>query len=90
MKIKSGFVLTDVGDDVVAVPVGERTDDLHGIIRLNATGAFVWRELAEGREAEDIARRMTGEFSGVDFETALKCTRDMVAKLDADGFLEES
>lgn len=55
MKIKSGFVLREVGGDSVVVPVGERSKTFHGMINLNETGAFIWQFFtAEHTQAECI------------------------------------
>ena len=47
MKIKSGFVLEEVGGVFLAVAVGERAEELKVLIKLNSTGAFLWHKLAE-------------------------------------------
>lgn len=47
MKIKSGFVLEEVGNSYIAVAVGERADSFLGLVKLNKTGAFFWNLMAE-------------------------------------------
>ena len=47
MKIKSGFVLEEVGNSYIAVAVGERADSFLGLAKLNKTGAFFWNLMAE-------------------------------------------
>ena len=89
MKVKDGFVLTEVGDDIVAVPTGDAGEEFHGIIRLNDTAAFIWRGVSEGLTAEQIAERMCSEYDGVDIDTALDCTRTMIEKLKSDGIMED-
>ena len=49
MKVKSGFILRKIGSKYMAVPVGERTRDVHGMVALNETGAFIWQLLEEDR-----------------------------------------
>ena len=88
MKLKEGFVLTKVGDNYVAVQVGDAPDKLHGLIRLNETGAFIWRGLEEGLDEALIAERMVAEYAGVDLELAKKAVNDIVGKLANDGLLE--
>ena len=59
MKIKKGFVVREVGGENVAVPVGERSKDFHGMIRLNSTGRFLWdffRENHTEEEAESVKK----------------------------------
>lgn len=88
MKIKDGFVLTEVGDDYIAVPVGEASESFHGIIRLNDTGSFIWRTLSEGLTTEQIIDKLLEEYD-TDRETAERAVNDMVHRLKADGLLEE-
>ena len=45
MKIKSGYMLPRVGGEYIVVPVGSRTVDLRGIIKLNATRPFFGKSL---------------------------------------------
>lgn len=47
MRLKSGFVLEEVGGTFLAVAVGERAEELKVLIKLNSTGAFLWQKLAE-------------------------------------------
>ena len=53
MRLKSGFVLQEVGGTFLAVAVGERADELRVLIKLNSTGAFLWNILAERDVSED-------------------------------------
>ena len=47
MKINKDFTIQKVGASWVAVPVGEASRRFHGMLRLNETGAFLWRLMAE-------------------------------------------
>ena len=46
MKIKDNYVLQTMADEYIVVPVGEEADRVHGIIKLNETGAFLWKRMA--------------------------------------------
>ena len=52
MRIKSGFVLETVGDEVLAVAVGARAKEFSGFVRLNKSGAYFWNLLADGDKTE--------------------------------------
>lgn len=70
MKIKEGFVLRRVGDAYVVVAVGLQTLDFKGMIRLNETGAFLWKQLADSESTEEsLVTAMTNEYD-VDDKTA--------------------
>ena len=45
MKIKEGFVLRQVADQWMAVPIGSMAEKVHGLIALNETGADIWKIL---------------------------------------------
>ena len=88
MKLKKGFVLTDVGQDTIAVPVGSLSKELHGIVRLNETGAFIWHCLEQDQTTEQIVERMLSEYD-IDAETARRAVQEIVDKLAHHGLLEE-
>ena len=63
MKIKSGFVIEQVGNSYLAVATGERASTFRALIRLNATGAFLWRLLAEkNMSSEELLSSMLEEY----------------------------
>ena len=64
MKIKDDFVLQELVDEYIVVPVGEEADKLHGVIRLNNTGAFLWNHLSQKDQTiEDLAAAIMKEYS---------------------------
>ncbi len=87
MRVKSGFVLRKIGSKHMAVPVGERTRDVHGMIALNDTGAFIWELLAEERTEAEIVGKILDEYD-VDRETAESAVERFKEKLAAEGVLE--
>ncbi len=55
LKVKEGFVLRKIGNETIAVPVGRRTSEVHGVIALTESGALLWRELVKGAKKENLA-----------------------------------
>lgn len=47
MQIKKDFTIQKVGASYLAVAVGETSKHFHGMVRLNETGAFLWKLMAE-------------------------------------------
>ena len=47
MLINKDFTIQKVGTSYLAVPVGETSKHFHGMIRLNETGAFLWKQMVE-------------------------------------------
>ena len=52
MKIKKGFVLEKVGDSYLSCATGKLAKSFRGFIRLNESGAFLWKNLSEGDKTE--------------------------------------
>lgn len=48
MKIKSNYVFQEIADEFLVVPIAEEADRLQGVIRLNDTGAYLWKCLENG------------------------------------------
>ena len=79
MKIRRGFILQELGDDHIAVPVGLAGDHFNGVIQLNETGALLWRVLEKGATEGDLADALLRQYPGAD--------RDQVRE-DVKEFLE--
>lgn len=90
MKIKSGFVLEQVGGDYLAVAVGELADTFNGMVRLNETGAFLWNLLLEGNYTrEELAQKLSTACVGVTAKDVLPGVEAFESKLRAAGLIED-
>ena len=87
MKIKSGFVLREVGGDSVVVPVGERTKTFHGMINLNETGAFIWQFFSAEHTQEECVDALCEKYL-VSREQAERDVEKFVAAMRTGGFIE--
>lgn len=87
MKIKSGFVLREVGGDSVVVPVGERSKTFHGMINLNETGAFIWQFFSAEHTQEECVDALCGKYL-VSREQAERDVEKFVAAMRTGGFIE--
>lgn len=79
MRIKSNFVLQSVADEFIVVPIAEEASKMHGIIKLNKSGAYIWNMMLDGKQsAEDIENALITEYyidrskAHIDLETFLK------------------
>ncbi len=88
MKIKSGFLLHEMGDEYVVVPIEERTMEFHGMIRLNGTGAFLWKQMQSAFTKESLTAALLDTYE-VDEETAAHTAEAFVRKLWNAGVVEE-
>ncbi len=88
MKLKENFVLRQVADTWVVLPLGAASLDFNGMLTLNETGALLWRTMEQGGGLPQMADALTAEYA-VDRETALADARAFADKLIAAGCAEE-
>ena len=62
MKIKEGFILRKVGIQYVVAATGKASENFHGMMRLNESGAVAFRLLQEGITEEELVRRSVAEY----------------------------
>ena len=87
MIIKDGFVLQELVDDYIVVPVGDKADQIHGIIKLNSTGAFLWKLLSQNDQTEEsLVKALTEQYT-TDLGTAREDVTDFINVIKAYGCL---
>lgn len=81
MRIKEGFVLQQIDDEYIVVPIGQESERLHGIIRLNPTGYYLWNCLSKGNftNTEELASVLASKYG----------VSEMQARQDVDLFLKK-
>ena len=87
MKIKDGFILRQVADTYVVVAVGQAVKSFNGIINLNETGAFLWRELEKGADEQSLLKALLGEYE-VQEDIAKRDVQTFISKLTEAGLLK--
>ena len=87
MKIKENFLLRQVADTWVVMPIGQEMLDFNGMLNLNETGAFLWQKLQEGADLEGLVTAITGEYR-VSPEEARQDAKEFCDKLIAAGCAE--
>lgn len=88
MKIKDGFVVRKIANQYMAVPVGARAKELHGMIGLNETAAFLWELLKEETTEEELASRLYEEYE-ISEDGALESVHRFCELLQKEGVLED-
>ena len=86
MKIKDGFMLRTVADSTVVVPYSEAVD-FNGMITLNRTGAFIWKQLQTETTRAELIALLIKEYS-IDEATAAAGSDSFIKRLGEEGFLE--
>ena len=81
MLINKDFTIQKVGGSYLAVPVGETSKHFHGMIRLNETGAFLWKIMAQKDISEEaLVEALLAEYD-VSRETAERDVHALVELL---------
>lgn len=79
MKQKENFVLRQVADMWVVLPLGQATLDFNGMLTLNESGVLLWNALAQECDRESLIDVLTAEYA---------VSREM-ARADVDAFLNK-
>lgn len=58
LKLDKEYVLRQIGDDYVIVPVGKAVLSFNGMITVNETGAFLWEQLVKGTSKEGLLQTL--------------------------------
>lgn len=87
MKLKGGFVISEIAGKMVAVPT-EDDVDLNMMITLNDTGAFLWEKLKEETSEDKLVEALLAEYD-VDEATARRSVNAFVGKLKGNGLIDE-
>ena len=88
MKLKGTFTLTGLAGEYVAVPL-DGTNNFHGMVKLNESGAEVFRAISEGLDTPSIVQLMMEKHSNLDSDTALKAVNIVIHELETAGLLEK-
>ena len=68
MKLCGEFVVRQVMDNIVAIPVGQTALQLNGMILLNDVSKTIWDCLEQGTSLEGIVKAVTDAFDVSDEE----------------------
>ena len=88
MKLSGEFVVRQVVDTIVAVPVGETALRFNGMILLNEVSKTIWEQLERGAELSQLLRAVTDAFE-VSAEEAQADILEFCDKLRKMQLLEE-
>lgn len=88
MKIKEGFILKEIADTYVVVPVGENMVDFSLMITINETGAFLWNCLKTDKTRDELADDLMSEYEGATREEMLSDIDSFTSLLKENNVLE--
>ena len=80
MKLKDDLILREVAGQYVIVPTGKRVREIHSIVYISSSGAYLWEYMKETEfKTEDLIEKILAHYTGV--------TREQ-AKADIEKFLD--
>jgi hypothetical protein len=79
MKVKKGYLLREVAGNYVVVPTGKAALDFSGVITLNETGAFIWKQLASDKSEQELVAALLDEYD----------TEEVITKMDVGVFMSK-
>lgn len=84
MKRNPEFLLRDVADTLVVVPVGQASRSFPGMITLNATGAYLWELLETEQTVSSLVNALMDRYE-VEQPQAQADVEAFIAKLQPTG-----
>ena len=88
MKLCGEFIVRQVMDDIVAIPVGQTALRLDGMILLNDVSKVIWDCLEQGTDLDSIVKAVTDAFD-VSADEAQTDILEFCGKLSKLQLLEE-
>lgn len=87
MRIKQGYVLRQVADLWVVLPLAAEIVNFNGMIKLNDCGALLWQALEHGCEVDGLVDAVLAEYR-VSREQARTDVEEFLENLSKVGCLE--
>ena len=80
MKAKENYILREIADTYMLVPIGEELAHFNGMITLNEVGAFLWKCLKSEQTEASLVQAILSEYD-TDESTARTDVRAFTALL---------
>lgn len=82
IKTKEGFILRKLGKEYLVVAVGKAGSEFHGMIKMNETGAFYWKEFEKGISKTELAEKTMKHFEDLSFQDALSDIEEFLKSIE--------
>jgi hypothetical protein len=87
MKIKSNYVLRQVADIWIVLPLAEENLNLNGMLTVTESGAMLWKILERGSNLQTLVNALTDEYEVTEEQSRADVIK-FVEKLKQIGCLE--
>lgn len=89
MKLKEGLIITQCGDEYIAVAAGEAGKAFSGMIKMNKTAGFIANQLSLGEtDLQSIVNAMLEKYD-VDESTARESAEKVISIFEKQGLIEK-
>lgn len=88
MRISDQFMLRQVADEYLVIPVGEAALKIKGLIGLSESGSLLFERLRDGCDQEELVRVLLTEYD-IDAGTARADVGDFLEQMRRMGILIE-
>ena len=88
MKLKYSFEIVDMGNEIIAVPVGNNADQIKGVIKLNKEGLEIFNLLKVDSSEDSIIHDLIGKYENAP-ESIANYVHGFVTYLKQQGLLVE-
>ena len=88
MRISDQYMLRQVADEYLVIPVGEAALKVKGLIGLSESGSLLYRRLQSGCTEEELVSALLAEYN-IDAQTARADTRGFLEQMRRMGILIE-
>ncbi|MBQ0101707.1 MAG: PqqD family protein [Firmicutes bacterium] len=88
MKLKYDFDSVSIDEEVIAVPVGESSKDISGVLRLNEDASEIFSLLKEDTTEEAIVDTLAAKYDN-DRDELARFVHEVVAQLKEKGLIED-
>ncbi len=79
-KVKDHFMLRDVVGDHVVIARGPAAIEFNGVLVLNESCAFLWKQLQDYTDIQEMAESLRAEYS-IDMDRAVKDVGQCIDKM---------
>ena len=80
MKTNPEFIARDIAGELVLVPIGTAAKNYGGLVTCNEVGAFIWKELENGKTMDELVNAILDEFE-IDEKTARNDAEEFIGRL---------
>ena len=88
MRVKTDYVLRQVADTWVVLPVGDCVADFNGMLTLKGSGVMLWHLLEQGATEDSLTDALTAKYD-VSRDIAMEDVREFLSVLSRAGCFED-